>query len=242
MKEQVIGIVGGMGSFATLDFFKRVLLAFPAEKEWERPRIIIDNRCTMPSRVRAILYNEKYDQLVSEMSESVAALINQGATDVILVCNTSHCFLKEIEEKVPESRGKIINIIDACCSEINGNNATEAYLMASEGTIATHIYEDTAEKYGITFKNPTEQELSEIRYFIEAIKQDNCDNEVIKRFYEFLLSRDSNSIVLGCTEMPIMYEKFANSEYGKKIDKIIFDPLQSAINELRRRSSLYEGN
>ena len=56
--QQTIGIIGGMGSYATLDFFSRLLAAFPAEKEWDRPRILIDNRCTMPSRVRAILYGE----------------------------------------------------------------------------------------------------------------------------------------------------------------------------------------
>ena len=48
--KMVIGIVGGMGSYATLHFFQKLLEATPAEKEWDRPRIIIDNRCTMPSR------------------------------------------------------------------------------------------------------------------------------------------------------------------------------------------------
>lgn len=59
MEDYVIGIIGGMGSYATIDFFRRLVDAFPAEKEWERPRIIVDNYCTMPSRVRAILYNER---------------------------------------------------------------------------------------------------------------------------------------------------------------------------------------
>ena len=39
--NDVIGVVGGMGSYATLNFFGRLLDAFPATKEWERPRIII---------------------------------------------------------------------------------------------------------------------------------------------------------------------------------------------------------
>ena len=41
--ENVIGIMGGFGSYATLNFFEQVLDSFPAEKEWERPRILIDN-------------------------------------------------------------------------------------------------------------------------------------------------------------------------------------------------------
>ena len=57
----VIGVLGGMGTYATIHLFKQYADVFPAEKEWERPRIIIDNRYTMPSRVRAFLYKEKVE-------------------------------------------------------------------------------------------------------------------------------------------------------------------------------------
>ena len=35
--EVAVGIVGGMGSYATVGFFKRLVDAFPARYEWERP-------------------------------------------------------------------------------------------------------------------------------------------------------------------------------------------------------------
>ena len=82
MYNDVIGILGGMGSFATLHFFEAVLKAFPAGKEWDRPRVIIDNRCTMPSRVLAVLEGVKYDLLVSGLTDSVRSLINAGATKI----------------------------------------------------------------------------------------------------------------------------------------------------------------
>lgn len=77
-KEMVIGILGGMGSYATASFFERLLMAFPAEKEWDRPRIIIDNYCTMPSRVRAILYDEHREELIKKLCDSVKMLIRGG--------------------------------------------------------------------------------------------------------------------------------------------------------------------
>ena len=81
---KTIGILGGMGSYATCGIFRRLLDAFPAEKEWERPRILIDNNCTMPSRVRAILYGENEERLIREMSESVDSLIRAGADKIII--------------------------------------------------------------------------------------------------------------------------------------------------------------
>lgn len=77
--DKSVGIIGGMGSFATCDFFYRLVSSFPAEKEWDRPRILIDNRCTMPSRVRAILYNENYDLVLSNLVDSTEHLLDSGA-------------------------------------------------------------------------------------------------------------------------------------------------------------------
>ena len=78
MKDLVIGVLGGMGTYATINLFKRYAEVFPAEKEWERPRIIIDNRCTMPSRVRAFLYHENVERLIDEMANSIDGLLKIG--------------------------------------------------------------------------------------------------------------------------------------------------------------------
>lgn len=81
MKDLVIGVLGGMGTYATINLFKQYAEVFPAEKEWERPRIIIDNRCTMPSRVRAFLYHENVERLIDEMANSIDGLLKIGGGD-----------------------------------------------------------------------------------------------------------------------------------------------------------------
>ena len=110
-KDLTIGVLGGMGTYATINLFRQYAAVFPAEKEWERPRIIIDNRCTMPSRVRAYLYNENYEKLVNEMTESISNLIQAGGDNIriILACNTSHLFLPKIYETIPNAKKHIIN-------------------------------------------------------------------------------------------------------------------------------------
>ena len=88
-RSYTIGVLGGMGTYATIHIFRQYAEVFPAEKEWERPRIIIDNRCTMPSRVRAALYGENREQLISEMSDSVRGLVKSGCSRILLDCNTA---------------------------------------------------------------------------------------------------------------------------------------------------------
>ena len=227
-----IGIVGGMGSYATVDFFRRIVDAFPATKEWDRPRILIDNYCTMPSRVRAILYNERREELIEDLSNSVKNLIDAGAERIIFACNTSHVFIPEVTERIPGSRDRIIHIIDACARELQELPTMGGgyLLLATEGTIETGIYEDIFRNYELNLKAPGREDYEKLRYFIEAVKQNNIDDNVIEVFCKFVESFAEESIILGCTELPILYRECLRSHYT--FSKRIYDPLQSAINIL----------
>lgn len=230
-----VGIVGGMGSYATVDFFRRIVDAFPAQKEWDRPRIIIDNYCTMPSRVRAILYNERRNELIEDLSDSVKILLHAGAEKIIFACNTSHVFIPEVITRVPESEERIINIIDSCAEYIRktyrGGGGGGIILFATEGTIDTKIYDQTFSKYGIKINSPQPSHYKELRYFIEAVKQNIIDEEAIKRFYNTVMSFSEEVVILGCTELPIIYSECIRQGF-KFWNKKIYDPLQSAIDIL----------
>ncbi len=224
----VIGVLGGMGTYATINLFNEYAKVFKAEKEWDRPRIIIDNRCTMPSRVRAYLYNEKVDELVNEMSESMDYLTKAGANKIILACMTSHLFLPKIYEKVPLLKGKVLNLIENCAKVINEDNIKEVYLLGSEGTIDSKIFQNELEKYGITCNVPTIDDYKTLRNVIEAVKQDNYTIETKKEFLS-LVNR-SKYVILGCTELPILYSKYLDDI---KVDKA-YDPLRLALEELKK--------
>ena len=163
MKKLVIGVLGGMGTYATIHMFQQYAEIFPAKKEWERPRIIIDNRCTMPSRVKAFLYNEKKDQLIEEMADSMQHLLESGCNRIILACNTSHLFLPYIYLKIPELENKVINIIDNCVEKIKKDGIKEVNLLGSEGTIEAQIYQKALEKAGICCRVPDTFEYTLLR-------------------------------------------------------------------------------
>lgn len=109
MKDLVICVLGGMGTYATINLFKQYAEVFPAEKEWERPRIVIDNRCTMPSRVRAFLYHENVDKLLDEMTDSIDCLLKIGGGQrelfllVILLISSCQGYLKEFRKQRKQS-------------------------------------------------------------------------------------------------------------------------------------------
>lgn len=210
-----IGILGGMGSYATLDLFRRVLKAFPAEKEWDRPRILIHNNCTMPSRVRAILYNEKQEQIVAEMSESINQMVEGGATKILLGCITAHYFLPRLPHKEL--------IINAAQITANQVEAGEIAVLCTEGSVEAGIWTEVLKHCTIMY--PDDDQMRQLREFIEIVKQDKITPEWQIKFVEYVNSFACDRVVLGCTELPVL---LGNCLTEKKI----IDPMQYAIDEL----------
>lgn len=226
--DYVIGVLGGMGTYATINLFKQYASVFSAEKEWDRPRIIIDNRCTMPSRVRAYIYKENVSQLVNEMADSISGLIKiGGAKRLILACNTSHLFLPEIYEKVPEAKNKVISIIDECVKRIAEDCVKKVYLLGSEGSIDSGVYQAALSEFGIECIAPGKEEYGLLRECIEAVKQNKYSDE-IEVVFNILMHKYDLPYILGCTELPILYEKYLLNSGIK-----VYDPLLITLQQLK---------
>lgn len=226
--SETIGIIGGMGSYATCDFFRRILDAFPAEKEWDRPRILIDNRCTMPSRVRAILYQENTAAVIGELASAAKGLLGCGADHLIFACNTSHVFLEDVFRLVPEAEPKTVHIIDTLAQQMHKAGVRSAYLIATEGTLQSNIYQLFFERYGIALDVPGPACWAQLREFIETVKRGQVDRMARERFGEFCRGIPNENIILGCTEFPVLLSA-GITDGGKRL----WDPLDSAIERIK---------
>lgn len=227
--DVVIGVLGGMGTFATINFFDMYAKVFEAEKEWKRPRIIIDNNCVMPSRVRAILYHENVLQLVDAMYDSLKNLIHAGANRLVLACNTSHYFLPMVYEKDESIKEYVIDLIDATVEFICEQKIKEVFLLASEGTIESGIYHKRLKNADIKCNVPRCEDYIKLRDCIEAVKQNKYDEDVKNKFVE--LMNNGKVCILGCTELPILYDR-----YQTYIDSttMAIDPLKIVLLKLKK--------
>ena len=226
----VIGVLGGMGTYATIHLFKQYAQIFPAEKEWDRPRILIDTRCTMPSRVRAFLYNENVEDLISQMTESIGNLMNAGATRIVLACNTSHLFLPGVYKNLPGAEDKVVHIIRSCADQVERDGLKRVFLLGTEGTIDSHIYQDILAEKGIECLAPSRDEYTDLRDCIEAVKQDIYTDEVIEKFLNMVNRYEA--CILGCTELPILYEKTMERAPERVTCTRIYDPLRIVLDIL----------
>jgi len=226
----VLGVLGGMGTYATVNLFRQYARVFPAPKEWDRPRMLIDNNCTMPSRVRAFLYGEGREELVRQMAASLEGLMNCGANRLLLACNTSHLFLEEVYRLVPQARERVMNIIDVCVEDLKAAGVKKVYLLATEGTLLSGIYQQKLEKEGILCQCPEEKEFPVLRDLIEAVKQDAITPAHLETLAQ-LIARGDEACVLGCTELPVLYDQM-DTEIKEELPCRVIDPLCAALERI----------
>lgn len=238
MYRETLGIIGGFGAYATLNFYKRILEVFASDSERNYPHIIMDNNFTMPSRTRGLLYGECYEEIVYAISNSVRNLISQGADKIVLVCGTAHYFLKDVYREIPESAEHIVDIIDVLGCRMQQKKQTEALVIAAEGALLKELYPKRLSKYGINCINPNEDMYQEIRYFIEAVKKNELDEAVAERYKNFLGLYQTRNVILGCTEFPVLVDFIVrNADTEEKLQWIreytFWDPLEMTIAKLK---------
>ena len=79
---------------------------------------------------------------------------------------------------------------------------------------------------------PDKEKYQRIRSFIEAVKQNDISDKIKTDFEDYIENSSMQSVILGCTELPILYQSCLQDGYRPSKD--IFDPLQSTINYLVR--------
>src|SRR2546427_7655001 len=94
MSQKVIGVLGGLGPWATLDFFEKILRLTPAKADQDHLRIIIDNNPKIPDRSPAIL-GEGEDPTPGLIA-TAQNLQQAGADFLVIPCNTAHFFYDRI--------------------------------------------------------------------------------------------------------------------------------------------------
>lgn len=232
MYGQSIGIIGGFGAYATLGFYRNLLEAFASDSERNYPHIYMDNDFTMPSRTRALLYGDDYDEVVRMIASSMKKMEALGADYIVMVCGTAHAFLPEVFRMVPSVREKVLNIIEVLRDGLISESVPKALVIAAEGTLKQRSYPNYLKP--LSCVNPDEKYYDEIRYFIESVKRNSMNEETFRRFVAFLEEFACRDVVLGCTEFPILVDSIKKSRYAEEIAGYRFwDPLELTIQKLK---------
>ena len=204
IQEKTIGILGGMGPYATLTFFKKLIDMTPAKKDWEHLRIIIDCNPKIPSRVLYLLYEK--ESPVPMMIETCKNLEKAGADFIVIPCNTAHHFREEIQEHIGIP---ILNMIQEVNKTIIHTmpSIKKIGLLATEATSRGPLYRESLKREGIDViaPPPNSHEEKRVRRIIEDVKLNKINKTTKKEIISlcnWLKAKGAEAVILGCTEIP----------------------------------------
>jgi len=234
----MIGILGGMGTQAGLDFCNKLAVLNRGKIDQEYPLFLLYNKSNIPGRPESIgsqtkkLSNkstnktskEKYNKVLKSLLKGCKLLEKNKCKFIVIPCNTAHYWFDDLQKKINipiiNMPREVFKFTKKKCKK-----NSKIGLLATEGTIKTNVYKKFFENdYRLIEPSQKIQKLS-VNKAIKFVKMGNVKAaaKAIKPAIDFLIKIKCKKIILGCTELPIAIFAFKSFK-NVKSSKLFLDP------------------
>ena len=192
-----LGILGGMGPLATYTLYKNLIESSPAKKDQDYIDMVILNASYIPDRTNGILHGG--ESPLPALFDALKSLEKLNCDLIAVPCNTSHYFYDELQENC---KIRILNMVDLTAEKLENLGVKSVFVMATEGTIKTGVYEKYFSRRNINILLASEEEIFEMMRVIYEIKSGKKpDTSKLYDIAERKQKLGCEKIILGCTEL-----------------------------------------
>jgi len=216
-KLVLVGVIGGIGPFAGLDFMRNIFNNTRAVKDQEHVNsVLVSCPSIIPDRTEFLFSNPETENPALGMFESARKLHAAGVSYAVVACNTAHAgrIFKPFSEMVQQSLSglTIVNMLETCASHVKKNLSIKRIgLLATKGTHKSRVYHEYFGDY-FDLIEPDEagqEKVHEaiyskefgIKAFSQPVKP--LARETIGQEVSALVQRGAEAVILGCTELPL---------------------------------------
>ena len=217
----MIGILGGMGTQAGLDFCSKLAKLNRGKADQKYPLFVLYNKANIPNRKQNL---KKYNKVLKSLIHGCKFLQKNNCKFISIPCNTAHYWYKDLKKKI---NIPILNMLETVylSAKKNCKKNSKVGLLATEGTLKTGVYNNIFDKnYNLMIPSENIQKNS-VNKAIKFVKMGNvrAAEKAIKPAINYLMSIKCKKIILGCTELPIAIFAFKSFK-NIKSSKIFLDP------------------
>lgn len=202
-----VGVVGGVGPAATVDFMQKIVRNTPAVRDQDHIKVLVEQNPQIPDRTENLV-GSGADPTVSLYA--TCKKLEDGDADIIAIpCNTAHAFVERIQ---PYLNVPIVNMLTVTADYLRETFPTlcEVGLLATTGTIASGVYERSLTAAGlvqVTPAPPLQARVMRAIYGPRGVKagytSGECMDDIVAAC-DALMERGCQVIILGCTELPLL--------------------------------------
>ena len=234
----MIGILGGMGTQAGLDFCNKLAILNRGKIDQEYPSFLLYNKSNIPGRPESIgsqtknLSNkstnktsrEKYNKVLKSLLKGCKLFEKNKCKFIVIPCNTAHYWFDDLQRKI---NIPIINMPREVFRSMKKKckKNSKVGLLATEGTLKTGVYKNFFDKDYQLIEPSQKIQKSSVNKAIRFVKMGNVKAaaKVIKPAIDSLVKMKCKKIILGCTELPIAIFAFKSFK-NVKSSKVFLDP------------------
>ena len=209
---------------------QRVIEMTKAGCDQEHINMLVFNDCDIPDRT-AFITEKSPDNPLPGMVEDAKRLEAAGCEFVVIPCNTAHYFYDELEQAVEIP---VVNIVEETIryAKARVQDLSCVGIMATTGTIVTGTYQKYAERAGLSFAVPDENEQNLLMQIIyDGVKAGKpVPRADFDRVANHLRAKGAQCLILGCTELSVLKRDLPIN------DPDVLDSIDVLASETVRRS------
>ena len=201
-REQILGVIGGLGPRATTRFLELTTEMTQAESDQDHLNMIVYIFPSIPDRTGYIQGSNLRSPLPGLLSVA-GELTRQGADRILLPSVTAHYFYEELQRSTPVP---IINGISETVNRLKEGGITRAGIMATEGVILSGLMAGAMAREGIHPVMPSRERQADVTHLIyQNIKAGKApEMDRFQAVCQELRQKEAQVIVLGCTELSVI--------------------------------------
>ncbi|MGF6771000.1 aspartate racemase [Paraburkholderia sp. GAS199] len=221
-----VGVVGGVGPAATVDFMGKLVRNTPAARDQDHLKVLVEQNPQIPDRTDALIGHG--DDPTLALYAACKALEERGADIVAIPCNTAHAFVDAIQ---PSLGVPVVNMPDCTADSLRESfpGLREVGVLATTGTLASRVYEKALGSHGFAQIVPgaaAQTRLMNAIYGPRGAKAGHTSGECLDDLYaavDDLVAQGVRVIVLGCSELPMLLRESTLVRPGGVIVRLV-DP------------------
>ncbi|WP_394760534.1 aspartate/glutamate racemase family protein [Phenylobacterium sp.] len=192
----VLGVLGGMGPAATLEFLRQLQAFTPAQSDQDHIRVLMDLNPKAPDR------NVPGSGAGAVLAEMAGALAGAGAEVLAMPCNTAHAHAGLIQRA---SGLPLIDLIETGAKAARDLGARRVGVLGTKGAVRLYREYLAAQAMGLVSLDAERQE--EFMATIYKIKGGDLGAAVrleMAGYAADLIAGGAEAVVAGCTEAPLV--------------------------------------
>ena len=217
----MIGILGGMGTRAGLDFCNKLAKLNVGKTDQNYPLFILYNKSNIPKRPENL---NRYNFVLKSLVKGCNLLKKNKCKFIVMPCNTAHHWHEDLQKKIKIPIISMPKEVYLHTKKTCKKNS-KIGILCTEATLKTKVYSKYFDKY-FNLVSPTKSlQLNSVNKAIRLVKTGKVKEaeKAIKPAVNHLIKIKCKKIILGCTELPIAI--FAYKSFKKiKKSKTFIDP------------------